>query len=1233
MKKRITLVATSLSLWFSIGHAQTYCSNDLNGFVDSKNVSTTGSIQLKIGFEEHASQTYNYFGPGKIFGARIFGSHQGFGPLSGVPLKVTIFNVDVGGKPTSAIASVNHTWWTFPDNMNGYMDVTFPGGVNVNSKFALAVSILNTYPYGNTFELKYTGNSEGLGQDLASLAGTSTGGNWASAMTGFGKDGDFYIVPNMTHANNPLFTTSSNCYATNTAITFQNNSQFTKDSMFNKIVRHNYTGSNFLYTWDFGDGTPVSHLENPSHTYTSGGAYTVSLTTKIEGWEGICSKTITKVLSIGLTSSTSGLTNVNCFNATNGSVTALAQFGASPYYYNLNGGAWQSSANFNNLPAGNYTLNVLDSKNCTSSSNFTITQPAGISFNTIQTTNSSCGQTNGAFTCNASGGIAPLQYKLNNGSFVSSGTFSNLAAGSYLLTAKDANGCLSTTTVIINSQSGPMLNVLNYTSVSCFGGSDGSISLGATGGTGNLQYSINNGTNFQSAGNFTSLSAGTYICVVKDNANCKSYSQVVITQGPELTATAVTYPVNCFSDNDGEIEVQSVGGTGLHSYSLNGVNYQSASSFNDLTAGTYTVYVKDVTSCVKTISVLVSQPVLLNSSIAVTNATCHGATDGILTASTVGGVQSYTYSIDGVHFQSQVNFQNLPFGEYVITTKDKNNCLTIDTVQVGEPSEITAVVNTTNATCSSNNGAIMAVATGGSGSGYVYSMDGITFVTSGVFSGLSAGTKFIVIKDGNGCKNTVSGVIVSAGGPSIVSSTSQNVSCNGGNDGTITISSVSGGTGTILYSKDGITFQTSNSFTGLTAGIYNVQVRDANNCISYVSKTISQPNAFLINTNVSNVLCHGASTGSVVVSASGGAGFFAYSINGGFSYQSSATFNNLPAGNYNVLIKDAANCVSTKAFSISESSAIHSIIGVLNVTCHGANNGQIYVSGSGGVAPYTYSLNGGQFVSQGSFPNLSGNTFYNVNIKDANGCIVTAVKYLMEPPVLSISATKTDVSCSGGNNGAILLNVNGGVAPYEYAWTTGQTSSTLENLVAGLYTVEVTDHNGCMGIMNYTITQPTAPLVVNAVLTPASGDFSLDGTIDITVTGGTSPYVYTWSNGEEIQDLDSLNPGNYTITITDAKGCALATTFTVEKASGISENLNFDLKLFPNPASEFTKITSGNKFMTRLGLFDESGKVIESIDINANNYELETGHLSNGVYLIEIEIEGQKTMKRLIILK
>jgi hypothetical protein len=1233
MKKRITLITASLGLWFTVGRAQSYCPNDLNGFVESKNTNTTGAIQLKIGFEEHAAQTYKYSGSGKIYGARVFGNHLGFGPFSGVPLKITVFNVDNSGRPTSPIASVNHIWWTFPDNINGYMDVTFPGGVNVNANFAIAVTVLNSYPFGNTFDLKYTGNLEGLGQDLASLAGTSTGGNWASALSGFAKDGDFYIIPNMTHLNYPMFSTGSNCYSANSSVSFQNSSQFSKDSMFNKIVRKNYMGTNFLYTWDFGDGSAVSHLENPSHTYSTGGSYTVTLTTKIEGWEGVCSKSISKILSIGLQASTSGLTNVNCFNASNGSVIAQAQYGTAPYYYNLNGGAWQSATNFNNLPAGAYTLNVLDSKNCSASSNFTITQPTPISFNPIQTTNASCNQSNGSFTCVASGGVAPLQYKLNGGSFVSSGTFSNLSAGSYNLTVKDANGCLASTTVIINSQFGPMLTVQNSTSVSCYNGNDGSISLTATGGVGTLQYSINNGATFQSSGIFTGLAAGTYICVVKDNAACRSYAQVVITQSPELLATAVTSPVSCFSENDGELQITSSGGTGFHSYSLNGINYQSSSSFNNLTAGTYTVYIKDVTSCVKTISVLITQPQILNSTIEITNVNCFGESTGSVSASSVGGVEPYVFSIDGENFQTEENFENLPFGEYVVTTRDDNGCLTVDTVQVGQTPEITAIINTTNATCSSSNGSIMAVASGGYGSGYTYSMDGINFNSSGVFSGLSAGTKFIVIKDGNGCKNTVSGVIVSAGGPSIVSSTSQNVSCNGGNDGSISISSVSGGTGNILYSKDGVSFQLSNSFSNLSAGTYNVQVKDANGCIATDSKVISQPNAFLINTSVTNVSCHGYYTGSVVVSASGGAGFFAYSLNGGFSYQSSSTFTNLASGSYSVTIKDAANCIATKSFTITEPIAIYPVIGVLNVSCHGISNGEIHVYGTGGATPYSYSLNGSQYVSKGDFLNLAGGTYYNVYVKDATGCVVNALRYISQPALISLNATKNDVSCSGGNNGMISLNIGGGVGPFDYDWSNGEVGSSIDNLTAGIYSVEVTDHNGCIESADFTVNQPLAPLVVNAVLDPASGDFSKDGGIDVTVTGGTTPYSYSWSNGASVQDLDSLNPGNYTITITDVKGCALATTFKVDKSSGLVESQSIDIMLYPNPASDATIISTGDKVMNNVKVFDLFGKELKSIILQTSKFELETADLSNGIYLLKISIDGNLLTKQLVIRK
>jgi len=512
MKRKITLLATGVCLWLFNGHAQTPCANDLNGFVASKNVGTTGYVQLKTGLEEKAAQTYQYQGSGKIISVRLHGTNPIPGILSGVPLKISVYNVDLSGRPTTSIASVNHTWWSVPDNAAGYIDVTFPGGVNISNRFALTVEIVGGFPFGNTFDLKYTGNGEGLNQDLASLAGTSTGFNWASAATSFGKTGDFYIVPSIANWNIPTFTTNSNCYSTNSTVSFQNTSQFVKDSMFNLIGSSQYSGANYFYSWDFGDGSAISHVMNPIHTFATGGTYNVTLTTKIEGWSGVCTKTYTKSISVGLSVSATNITNSACFNGNTGSVTAVGTNGAAPYMYNLNGGNWQSTATFNGLSAGTYTLNIKDTKGCTNSTTFSITQPSGISLNTILTTNATCGQANGAFTCNATGGVAPLQYKLNTGSFVSSGTFSSLNAGSYQLTVKDANGCTTATTVFINSQAGPSLNTPNSTNVSCFNGSDGSITLSSFGGTGNVQYSVNNGITYQSSGVFNGLTAGTYLC-------------------------------------------------------------------------------------------------------------------------------------------------------------------------------------------------------------------------------------------------------------------------------------------------------------------------------------------------------------------------------------------------------------------------------------------------------------------------------------------------------------------------------------------------------------------------------------------------------------------------------------------------------------------------------------------------------------------------------------------------
>jgi len=1229
MKRKITLLATGVCLWLFNGHAQTPCANDLNGFVASKNVGTTGYVQLKTGLEEKAAQTYQYQGTGKIISVRLFGNNPIPGMLSGVPLKISIYNVDLSGRPTSSIATVNHIWWSFPDNSAGYIDVTFPGGVNISNRFAVAVEVISGFPFGNTFDLKYTGNGEGLNQDLASLAGTSTGFNWTSAATSFGKNGDFYIVPNIANWNIPNFNTNSNCYPTNSLVTFENTSQLVKDSMFNLIGSTQYSGSNYFYSWDFGDGSAISHVMNPTHTYTTGGSYNVTLTTKIEGWSGVCTKTYTKSVSVGLSVAATNITNSACFNGNTGSVTAIGSNGASPYMYNLNGGNWQSSATFNGLSAGTYTLNIKDTKGCTNSATFSITQPSGISLNTILTTNATCGQTNGAFTCNATGGVSPLQYKLNAGSFVSSGTFSNLNAGSYQLTVKDANGCTTTSTVFINSQAGPSLLTPNNTNVSCFNGSDGSITLSSMGGTGNVQYSVNNGITYQSSGVFNGLTAGTYLCSVKDNAGCSSFASVIITQGQELNLSSTFTKPSCFGEDNGSITVNSTGGTGTHSFSLNGINYQSSNVFSDLLAGTYTIYVKDITSCLKTASVVVTQPTALTVNHTKIAASCFGSVNGSIQVVAAGGTSPYQYSIDGTHFESTGLFENLPAGMYGITTRDLNNCQRVDSISVLQPIAISAVVNTTNATCTSSNGSIMVVASGGSGSNFQYSSDGITFTSNGLFSALSAGTYFIVIKDGSGCKSTVSGVVTSSGGPTIAASTSQNISCHDGNDGSISITSVTGGTGTLQYSKNGINFQTSPVFNSLTAGSYIIQVKDANGCIDTIAKTLTQPNAFLVVTSVTNVLCHGSETGMANITASGGAGFFVFSINNGFSYQSGSTFDNLASGYYSVIIKDAANCTTTKNFIITEPSPIHVNSAVLNVSCYGEDDGELSVTASGGVSPYQYSLEQGPFTSSGMFDSLPGDIIYQIRIKDANNCIISVYRLINEPSLINLSAGISDVTCSGGDNGSILVTVTGGYSPYIFDWTNHSNSPINSNLEAGTYGLTVTDHNGCTGSQTYTVDEPNFPLIINANITDASSTVATNGAIDITITGGTSPYVYEWSNGSSEADLTNLTPGAYLVTVTDANNCSLATTFVVNVSSGIDAILNDKISIYPNPTSEEIKIETTGSTIHSIQLYNEQGQLVIEKSISSDYYTLNVKSLATGLYHLNLVLDSGQISRKI----
>jgi hypothetical protein len=1224
--KRITLMALMTVLSSGFLSAQTSCV-DWNGYVNSKNSGGTGYYTLLNGFEEHAAQTYNYSGPGKVSQVRVYGNYPYPG---GVPLRISIYHVDANGRPTSLISSADDIFWSV-DNAAGYINVSMPaGGTSVDGPFAIGVGIRNAWPFGNTFQLRYTGEGEGQGADLTSLSGTSTGGNWASALTTFNRDGDFYLVPQMTHFITADFDVFSQCVATNSMIPFDNNSSLSKDSMFNRIGLAAYTGTQEYYSWNFGDGSAVSNAVNPTHSFVTAGSYTVSLTTTIVGWNTTCTNTKTKAISVGLAAQPPMATAVSCNGGSNGTVTGSATGGAAPYAYSLNGDVFQPSALFTSLAAGNHQLYVKDQLGCVVTVPFNITQPNPLVVAQASSTSAACGASDGAILVNMTGGVGTITYQLNTGAFQSSGSFVGLSAGTYSVTAKDGNNCTKTISINVNNLGSPILSVLSTTNNSCFGLADGTITLSATGGVGNLAYSINGGSTFQASGTFAGLAAGIYQAVVKDASNCRSATTITIAQPNPILFQLSSEPASCFGTQDGAIAVTGqVGGIGNYTYSLTNIVYQSSPNFANLAAGTYTIYVRDAASCTVQHPITIAQPQLLAATTTIDHVDCNGENQGTITINATGGTSPYVFTINDEGVQPFNQFNNLSAGNYTMEVMDDHGCSAIVNAIVNQPTVITATPTATNATCGNNNGAILVVATGGSGSGYQFSLDGVNFNTTGSFTSLMAGNYYITVKDGLGCSIVVYKAVQDANGPSIGSVSTTNVACYGGHDGTLHINGVTGGTGTLLYSTNGVVWSVNPNFSNLSAGSYTVYVKDANGCIGTSTVQIIQPSAFVMSTALDQVDCYYGNSGSATVFAAGGAGTLAYSINNGASFQSSNTFNALTAGNYTIIVRDAASCTGEISFTITQPQPINFAVGILNLACHNDGDGAIVVYANGGTGALTYSINGTTYQTSNVFSNLDGG-LYNVYVKDANGCTSSHGVSVEEPAQLLINAAVSNVSCAGGNNGVINLSVSGGNGIHSIVWSNGALSEDIFGLSAGAYSVVVEDNNGCTTSGAFVLTEPLQPIVINAVITHTT---SSTGEIDVTVTGGTSPYTYLWSDGAQTADLGDLQPGDYLLTVTDANGCVASDAFTVEDVTGISAlSIDFGLQVYPNPTRGILNI-SAKEMIDELVMYDFTGRQVLSSQPRATVVSEQLENVDAGVYNVRVKINEQWITKRIEVIK
>ncbi len=342
--------------------------------------------------------------------------------------------------------------------------------------------------------------------------------------------------------------------------------------------------------------------------------------------------------------------------------------------------------------------------------------------------------------------------------------------------------------------------------------------------------------------------------------------------------------------------------------------------------------------------------------------------------------------------------------------------------------------------------------------------------------------------------------------------------------------------------------ETTKHINVTASGTYSSTIADINGCTTVSNSiTVNVSPALSVATTPTNVLCFGDATGTALAVETGGTPPVSFSWNT-VPVQTTATATGLIAGTYSVTATDAFGCTATASAVITQPAAALSLSSTqINVSCNGGSNGSIDLTVNGGTSPYSYSWGGGQLTEDIS--GLSAGT-YSVIVTDANGCTANTSVTITEPAVLSASTTQIDELCNGGNTGSIDLTVSGGTSPYSYSWSGGQTTEDLTGLLAGTNSVTVTDANGCTTTASATITEPTA-ISLSTTQVDVSCNGGNNGFIDLSVSGGTPGYTYSWSNSETTEDISGLVAGPYSVTVVDANGCSATTSATITEPAAI----------------------------------------------------------------------------------
>jgi gliding motility-associated-like protein len=874
------------------------------------------------------------------------------------------------------------------------------------------------------------------------------------------------------------------------------------------------TGS-YSYLW-----SDPSHQTTQTATNLQAASYAVTVTDLASN----CSASDGVAISAGgsVQAFIDSSVSVSCFGLCDGLARVRGITGSGNYTYHWSNNA--TTRTVTNLCPGIFSVTVTDAtQGCTASATVTISQPLAVVVEIADTVNPTCASlNNGSVLAEAIGGTGLFQYMWNDPAQQDSAHAVNLYAGTYSVTAIDHNGCTASTNVTLVAPPPVVVDTITVIDVSCNGAADGSILLSVTGGTYPYTYTWPQ-LPLESDSFAQNIAGAVYAVVVADVWSCKDTMLIRVLEPLPVSPVATADSVSCFGANDGSVVLSASGGTAPYQYSLDGVTFQASTTFTGLSPNNYTATIVDAHQCDTTIAFTIYEPAQLVVVVAnTTDPLCFNGNDGTITVNITGGMPNYSAQLGSQTINSTpYTFNTLSAGPYTITATDANSCTASVAANLNQPTQLVlSLVGVTPTSCYGGHDGGLDVSAAGGTAPYMYVLDVQgTPQASGTFANIDGGSHIVAVVDAHQCIDTLHIDVPMPPQTTFLDTTVVDVTCFGGNDGSIDLI-VTGTGGPWTYSWSG--GQTTQDLSGLVSGYYEVTVLENNNCSAagLDSIFVAEPTDLVLSQLTQNVSCFGGNDACITITATGSVPPYQYSwsVPG-----TNAQLCGLTAGSYSVTVYDAHQCSETILnMPVTEPTLLTVTTVSTDVSCPGFSDGTITATAGGGTPTYDYNWNP-------SGPNaplnsgLSAGT-YGLTVTDTHNCTATATNTIIELPGIALSSVVHNVLCDPLQNGFVNLSATTFNPPATFHWSNGATTEDIYSLGVGVYSVTISDANNCVVDTQFVITNDN---VFSIEALPHDTTIELGNTVDLIAipTGGNIASII-WQPSSGLDCADCIAPNS-----------------------------------------------------------------------------------------------------------